>query len=74
MNKQRRAEVERARAMIDEAKDILEAVNSDEQSAFESLPDSLQGGDRGQRMQEAIDALDTIVGDIDGWDFEAILA
>ena len=51
MNKERRNR-------LNQALEIVQGVASDEQTALESLPESLQQGERGEKMQSAIDALD----------------
>jgi hypothetical protein len=58
MNKQRRAEIEKIQAAIFDIKEQLEVIRQEEQDAFDNLPESIQGGERGDRAQEAIDALD----------------
>lgn len=54
MNDARRKEIERAKALLDEARNIIEAAQSDE---HDNMPDSLQSGERGEKAQEAADAL-----------------
>lgn len=60
MNKERRKEIDRASTLIAEALEIITNVKEQEEEAFDNLPESMQEGDRGQKMQECIDALDTI--------------
>jgi prefoldin subunit 5 len=43
----------------------FEYIQSDEQEKLENLPESLQGSDRATKLQEDIDALDTIVSAIE---------
>ncbi len=57
MNKQDRAELTRAYAMIDEAKGIVEAVAEAEQEKFDNLSEGLQASERGQRMGEVASEL-----------------
>lgn len=71
MNKDRRKRlaeatdlIERAQSLLEKAAGIVEEVRDEEQDAFNNMPESLQDGERGQRMQEAIDALDNV--DLDG--------
>lgn len=40
--------------------DSVQAVRDEEQEAFDNLPESLQEGERGYFMQDAIDALDEV--------------
>ena len=76
MNKERRKQIEAATAKIAEAEaalqaaqEIIQEVRDDEEAARENLPESLQDGERGQAMQEAIDALDSALSEIEGVDF-----
>ena len=66
MNKARRKEIARAIELMEQARDILESVMDEEQDAFDNMPESLQGSERGEAMEEYIctieevlDALDT---------------
>lgn len=59
MNAARRKQLQAARELIEQAQAILQEVSADESEAFENLPESLQDGERGQAMQEAIRELET---------------
>ena len=79
MNKERRKRIEEASAKIAEAEaalqaaqEIIQEVRDGEESARENLPESLQDGERGQAMQEAIDALDSALSEIEGVDLSEI--
>ena len=72
MNKQRRNAIKKIISKLEEIKlSILdqyeEVVNikNEEEDAFDCMPESLQDGDRGCAMQEAIDMLDDISGNIE---------
>ena len=52
MNKARRKEIARAIELMDEAREILEAVKDEEQEAFDNMPESLQCSERGEAMEE----------------------
>lgn len=54
MNKQRRKEIAKAIALIEEAREILEATMDEEQEAFDNMPESLQYSERGETMEEYI--------------------
>jgi hypothetical protein len=60
VNKARRKEIERAAALVAEAAEIIRLVGEEEREAFENLPESLQGGERGQTMSDAADNLDML--------------
>ena len=65
MNKQDRAELARAYAMIDKAKSIIEAVADGELEKFENLSEGLQASERGQRMEEVASELQNVCDTID---------
>ena len=58
MNNQRRKEIAKAVAMLDDVYDILDDVNCDENDAYDNMPENLQDGDRAFNMQDNIDKLD----------------
>ena len=65
MNKARRKEIARAVELLDQAKSILEDIGSEEQDAFDNMPESFQQADRGDTMQEAITGMEEAVGQIE---------
>ena len=65
MNKQRRKQLAEASALISKAQEIIESVKDEEQEAHDNLPDSFQYGEKGQQMEEYIDALDEAYGQCD---------
>lgn len=79
MNKIRRkelahivAKLETLEALRLEIKEELEAVMDEEQEAFDNLPESLQESERGQQMQEYVDALESAVDDLEEIDLDSI--
>lgn len=58
MNKQRRAELRKISDQLAELMGRVEALSEEEQSAFDNLPESLQGAEKGQAMEGAITALE----------------
>ena len=65
MNKERRKELNKAISLLEEAKSKIAEANetvdtckSEEEDAYDCLPESLQEGERGDMMQENIDSLD----------------
>lgn len=58
MNKQRRADLQRAKALIEEAQTIVAQAAEDEQEYFDNMPESLQGGDKGQAAEQVAMDLD----------------
>lgn len=49
----------------EEIRHSLEDVASEEQEALDAMPDSLREGERGQKSQAAIDALEIAIGTLD---------
>lgn len=58
MNNARRKEIEKITADLEAIKERIEALQEEEQDAFDSLPESIQYGERGDKMQSAIDNLE----------------
>lgn len=65
MNNARRKRIEDALELMSRARGILEEVLEEEQEAFDALPESFQYGERGDAMQECIDALESGAGDLE---------
>ena len=65
MNKQRRKQLAEASALLAQVQEIIESVKDDEQEAHDNLPDSIQYGEKGQQMEEYINALDEAYGQCD---------
>lgn len=58
MNARRRKDINSVIEKLDELKSQIEDTMQEEQDALDNLPESLQYGERGERMQSAIDALE----------------
>ena len=65
MNKQRRNEVSRAVALLDEAKSILEACGEAEQDYLDNMPDSFRYGEKGSVAEEAISAFEEAISSVE---------
>jgi len=65
MNKQRRKAIQQALDQLADIRSSVEEINTEEQDAFDNLPESFQDSERGETLQEAIDLLETAAGDID---------
>lgn len=65
-----------AMAKLEDVKNELESLRDEEQEAFDNLPPSLQDGDRGQAMNDAIEKMDGALSTLDdlitGFDFDLI--
>lgn len=59
MNKQRRKVLEEIIEEMDVLLTKLEDVKTEEEEAYDNMPESFQEGERGERMQEAIDSMDS---------------
>lgn len=64
MNNTRRKEIDKLTAQIEEIKEAIEALRDEEQEAFDNMPESLQDGERGERMQSAVEALEYAADDL----------
>jgi hypothetical protein len=49
-------------SLVDDGYSAIEELRDEMQECYDNMPESLQGGDIGQRRQEAADALDNIAG------------
>ena len=65
MNDERRKNLEDAKKQLQEAQSIIDAVKGEEEEALGNLPENLQEGERGERMQEDIAMLEEIDGQIE---------
>ena len=72
MNKARRAEIDRAVALLAEVKEklaeaqqIVQTCAEEEQEYVDNMPESLQQGEKGQRAQEVASDLDSVASDLD---------
>lgn len=54
MNKERRKQLQEVINKISEAHDLLDEILSDEQDAFDNMPEGLQSSERGETMEEGI--------------------
>lgn len=62
MNKARRSRIADVQTQLEALKQDIDDILAEEQEAYDNLPESLQGSERGEAMQEAIDALESAVG------------
>lgn len=58
MNNTRRKAIQKIYDRLEELMHDIEALQEEEQEAYDNLPESLQDGERGQAMQEAADNLE----------------
>lgn len=65
MNKARRISITKIADSLQALKSDVESIQCEEQEAYDNLPESIQDGERGDRMQDAIDNLDDALNLID---------
>jgi len=65
MNASRRKQLVEAISCVSQAKQIIEEVQSEEQDAFDNMPESLQSGEKGEAMSEGLDHLQEFIDALD---------
>lgn len=72
MNANDRKELQKAIALIEEAKAIIESIGEQEQEKYDNLSEGLQASERGQKFEEsagelsnAAESLDDVVSSIE---------
>jgi len=81
MNKERRKQIDGIIArieqelspLVDELRGAIEEVRDEEQEYFDNMPESLQGGDKGNLAEAAVDALEEAVSGFDDLDLEGLI-
>lgn len=68
MNKQRRQALDKAKALISQAHEIVDGCASDELEAYENMSEQFQDSDRGCEMSSVADELASISEDLDEMD------
>jgi hypothetical protein len=58
MNNDRRKEINKAVALLQEALNILETARDEEGDTFNNMPENLQSSERGQKTEEAYGQLE----------------
>lgn len=65
MNNKRRKEISSISSILEDAKSRLSTVIDDEQEAFDNMPESLQGSERGCESEEALDSMNDALDSIE---------
>lgn len=65
MNADRRKRISALWDKLDEIKTEIEAIMEEEQDSYDNLPESLQQSERGEKMESAIDNLESAASSID---------
>lgn len=61
MNKKRLLQLSDLYRQMDKINDVLQELTSDEESAYDNMPESIQQSEKGDVMQEGIDNLNEAV-------------
>lgn len=64
MNKQRRKAIEKVVSQLEDIQAEIDSLRDEEEECYDNLPESLQDSEKGELMQEAIDAMDNADGSI----------
>lgn len=64
--------IERFEEIKAEAIDQLSEIRDGEQEAYDNLPEALQDSERGENMQNCIDALEYFMSDLENMEIEGI--
>lgn len=65
MNAQRRTAINKIIGSLNENLSELQNIAQEEQEAFDNMPESLQGGERGQKCEEAAQAIQEAADEIE---------
>lgn len=65
MNEERRKKIKEAINHIDNGLNLLNEVQSDEQDAFDNLPENMQSGEKGENMQGALDSIQSAIDNVE---------
>jgi hypothetical protein len=65
MNKQRKALIENLADQLSIIKGGLEDIHSEEEEYFDNMPESIQGGEKGETAQSNVDMLDEAIQSIE---------
>lgn len=66
MNNTRRTEIKKCVDVLQTILVDLESIKSDEEYAFDSMPEGLQSSDRGMNSEESIELLDNAIELLEG--------
>lgn len=65
MNNKRRKQISEVLGTLDYLRETIEDIHAEEEEAFENLPESLEGSDRYDAMEEAVSNLEDAVDLVD---------
>lgn len=65
---------EELKSQVEDVVTEIEYLRDEEEEAYNNLPEGIQDGERGERMQETIDSLDSATGQLEDVDVDDILS
>ena len=65
MNNKRRKQISEVLGTLDYLRETIEDIHAEEEEAFENMPESLEGSDRYDAMEEAVSNLEDAVDLVD---------
>lgn len=65
---------EELKSEVEDVVTEIEYLRDEEEEAYDNLPEGIQNGERGERMQEVIDSLDSATGQLEDVDVDDILS
>lgn len=65
MNKERRNALKNAMSYLDKAIEIITDVRDEEQDSMDNMPENLQGGERYETMEMAVESLEEAIDKIE---------
>jgi flagellar biosynthesis chaperone FliJ len=65
MNAARRAAITEILVTLERAKSDLDTIRDEEQEYYDNMPESIQGGLKGDAAQEAISALENVISSLE---------
>lgn len=71
MNKSRRKQLSEITEQIEALKQQLEEIRDQEQDAFDNMPEGIQSAANGQKMEEAVSLIESIIDGLEETIFQA---
>lgn len=65
MNDDRRKELRRAKALVDEAQAIVASCAEEEREYRDNMPENMQGGDKGSAAEEKASELEDVASELE---------
>lgn len=65
MNNERRKKLQEIITELNDLATRIGDIRDEEQEAYDNMPESLQGGEKGDLAQAAIDAMETVINDLE---------